>query len=71
LRDFGLFIDYQCVPRLLDRDEKIYDILTDISYDFAENKKSEDTSFWQNILKKGEDFFSKKSKIYLKKYLFV
>lgn len=72
LRDFGLFIDYQSFPRLLDRDEKMFDILTDISYEFAENKKEEDTSFWKNILKKGEDLFSsKKSKIYLRKYLFV
>ena len=32
LRDFGLFLDYQGLPRLLDRDEKIYDVLCDIGY---------------------------------------
>lgn len=27
LRDFGLFLDYQGIPRLLDRDEKLLSIL--------------------------------------------
>ncbi len=34
LRDFGLFLDYQDIPRLLDRDEKLKQVLDDIGYEF-------------------------------------
>lgn len=30
MRDFGLFLEYQGIPRLIDRDEKLWEALHDI-----------------------------------------
>jgi|JI7StandDraft_1071085.scaffolds.fasta_scaffold422148_1 hypothetical protein len=32
MRDFSLFIDYQNIPRMLDRDEILLDVLDNIGY---------------------------------------
>ena len=74
MRDFGLFLDYQGFPRLLDRDEKVYDVLIDIGHEFVESKANEN-GFWKkmtNIKRWGEEIITgKKSQLYMKKYLFL
>lgn len=39
MRDFGLFLEYQDVPRLLDRDEMLFEVLIDIEHEFEETKE--------------------------------
>lgn len=34
MRDFGLFLEYQSVPRLIDRDEQLWEVLTHVEYEF-------------------------------------
>lgn len=75
LRDFGLFLEYQGIPRLLDRDEKLFEVLSDIGYEFIEKETKEEGGFWKkvtNLKKWGEEMISgKKSRVYLRKYLFL
>lgn len=75
MRDFGLFVDYQGFPRLLDRDERLLQILHDVQYEFAEaNDKGESTlrSKFNSIKKWGEEILhGKPSKVYLRKYLYM
>lgn len=40
LRDFGLFVEYQESPRLIDRDEKLWDILNNEEMNFEVNEES-------------------------------
>ncbi len=36
MRDFGLFMEYPDASRMLDRDEKLWEVLNDIGYEFQE-----------------------------------
>lgn len=76
--DFGLFVKYSAIPKLLDPDEKIYDVLNNIQSDESEKVVGGEDGFFSTIkegfslVKKwGEEMmFGKKSKLVIKKYLF-
>lgn len=74
--DFGLFVKYSGIPRLLDTDEMIFDVLNNIQQEEVEKNEGEG---FLNTLKEGmgwiknwgeELFYGKKSKLVIKKYLF-
>lgn len=76
--DFGLFVKYSGIPKLLDSDEKIYDVLNNIKSDESDRGGEQDDGFFSTIVegfsmvkKWGEEvLFGKKSKLVIKKYLF-
>lgn len=69
MEDFGLFLEYNGTPRLLDSDENIIEVMQLIEEDVVE----EPTNGILNRLHKwGTDLLhGKRSKVYLRKYLFL
>lgn len=71
MRDFGLFLEYQNVPRYLDPDEILLEILEEANYELDSPEKFQE-SMWKKWKKWGEEMIgSKKSRLFIKKYLFV
>ena len=67
--DFGLFLDYSGLPRLLDPDENICEVMLQVEADVEEMAGD---GLLDKLQKWGTDIFhGKKSKIYLRKYLFI